>query len=215
MPVSPQPAPPAGFLIPTSEPRDAATSGAQTPEIGARMPDQRMRHRAHTTVLAARNLAPREKDDGSPEPPSAFEEAPGAKYAVYFITTAYMEPLYIGSTGQLLHRLQEHARQRDWFTPDCRIFVEWFHSESDARLREAHAIFETRPKHNRRMDAPSGPCPDPDVPLRPLVDLDRDVAAMCRNCGMACIRTGSLCATCGNYRRHHGVDRPAQLFRAN
>lgn len=178
------------------------------------MPHKRNLIRTRIVGAGAPPSLSERSDDDLPDPPEATEVAPdeGARHAVYFITDPNMRLLYVGTSTRIINRLRRHAIEKDWFTPDCRIFVEWFRDREDAYLRETNAIFHGHPEHNRMISKPSGPSPEPDIPLRPLTDLRRDVASVCSNCGMGRVRSLGLCGACYAYEHRHGAPRPSQLY---
>lgn len=68
---------------------------------------------------------------------------------VYTFADKAGEPLYIGSSGNLMRRVQQHAYERGWWLEVASIEVEHHLSISDARFAEHTAIVENRPKYNR------------------------------------------------------------------
>ena len=164
------------------------------------------RTRARAAFSSQSNAGWREDgDDGFDLPDPVHDLAPTAVEAVYFITTRDMQLLYVGQSRNLIQRLRTHAK-KDWFTPECRVFVEWFRDRDEAQSRETNAIWNSRPPHNNRIGEPSGPSPEPVIPLRPLTDLDRDLA-LCWVCGIAVVHTAKRCAKCYDFRRQYGTDR--------
>jgi len=88
-------------------------------------------------------------------------------HALYRMFDANGQLLYVGITGKLLNRLDQHAEKR-WFPLVASITLEWFPKERDAREAERRAIAIEHPVYNIAGRLPPGtPVFDASPPWRP------------------------------------------------
>lgn len=93
-----------------------------------------------------------------------FKRIPNEKeYGVYFIakmhtaeTTEggygnFIIPLYIGCSGNIRQRLQNHRTTKDWWNDADFIWICYYQSREDALKVEEMLINRTRPVHNKQV----------------------------------------------------------------
>jgi predicted GIY-YIG superfamily endonuclease len=60
--------------------------------------------------------------------------------------------LYIGSTGNVERRLQQHSADQPWWPRVTRVELEHFANRSDALDAEGRAIFHEKPRFNKKHE---------------------------------------------------------------
>lgn len=76
--------------------------------------------------------------------------AEGGLQFVYRLYGQHDQLLYIGVSGNLKKRMQQHRRDKKWWSEVTRTVSQCFDSREEAELAEAEAIASERPLHNRQ-----------------------------------------------------------------
>jgi hypothetical protein len=84
-----------------------------------------------------------------------FPNVDDREHTVYWAYGTRRRLLYIGCTADPVRRMKDHRRSSEWFPLVRRVELETFSTRAPARVTETLAIYDERPRFNRRLDRPT------------------------------------------------------------
>jgi excinuclease UvrABC nuclease subunit len=81
-----------------------------------------------------------------------FTEIPNNEsHAVYRFYNSFDELIYVGVSVDVLMRIAQHRRDKEWANEICEVELEWFSTRSEAISTENNLIKTLKPFYNLRL----------------------------------------------------------------